>query len=220
MGLSINVLFTLLWCALGVFALRFVFSRFPGRLRAAAAAVAIVLAFGAGAYWPFSERIGQAAEVKLPVAAAPGQAAPSVGMRDLSAQCRGKQLQRSTGVGSLDVFRLRNGPGTPLTTGATLSTGDAVSVLGWSADRNSQSPAVGVCLIVDGRVDSAAHVRFGGPRPDVVAAYHRDTLLNSAFEIDLPARGLHAGNHTLRVAAISSDGQLGLVVGERAVTVR
>jgi hypothetical protein len=217
-GLSINILFAILWFALGTFALRTLFGRYFGYRGANVAAIAIVAAFAVGAYWPFSERIGRPADVNLPVAAAPGAPPPVVAMRDRSALCHAKNTAQPGGVGNLDVLRKLDGTETPIATGATISSSDGLAMLGWSADSSAQAPSLGVCLIVDGRV-AAARVRYGGPRADVAAAYHRDTLLNSAFEVDVAARTLPAGKHSLRIAALGQDGGLRFLTGERTVTV-
>jgi hypothetical protein len=221
MGLSINVLFALLWCALGAFALRVVFGRFfAGRGRADVAAVAVVLAFAAGAFWPFSERLARVAPAPQPSEAPLAPAAPAAAqLRDRSNSCRTQAAAKPGGVGSFDVLEAA-GTKVPIATGASISTAQALRVLGWAADRAAQAPATGVCLLVDGTVVPGERVRYGGARPDVVAAYHRDALLNSAFELDVPPGLLRPGQHTLRIAARSIDGAFWMVPGERSVKVR
>lgn len=223
LGRSINVLFVILWCALGFGALRFAFGRFLARRGGPEiAALAVIAAFVAGAYWPFSERARHDRSLSAGAASGPAAVpqAPASAMRVASVPCAANGRPRDGGVGSFDVVRPAGEGAAALANGATVLARDGLTMLGWSAEVGATAPSSGACLVVDGRVLPGARVHYGGPRPDVAAAYRRDALLDTAFEIDIAAGSLARGTHELRVASHSANGEMRLVSGAHVVNVR
>jgi hypothetical protein len=79
-----------------------------------------------------------------------------------------------------------------------------VRVAGWAADLANAQPCAGVCAIVDD-----VHVfpgRYGAERPDVAAALGHPQLRHTGYEIRFDAGALGAGDHLIRVVALSADG--------------
>jgi len=82
---------------------------------------------------------------------------------------------------------------------------ESFRVVGWAADLANAQPCAGVYAIVDD-VD-VVRGRYGLDRLDVATALGRPQLRYSGYEIRLDAGALGAGDHVIRVVALSADGE-------------
>jgi hypothetical protein len=222
MDLGVSTMFFVLWVVLGFIVLTWLARLvFHERFRAELAAAAVVLAFAAGAIWPFSERRAASTEVATAPAAAPPAAVHMVPGRDVSLGCRTATLRSPKGHGSVDVVGVRaNGEVVPVAAGGSVAPADVLVVKGWVANRALSGPAAGVCLVVDGALIRQASSVYGATRPDVGAAFHRDALNDTGFVVSLPASQLTAGVHTISAAAVAADGSASLVDGGATISRR
>jgi hypothetical protein len=218
----VNVLFIILWIVVGFFILRAAALRFFREPRRAdVAAAAVVVAFAAGALWPFSPRIEpasqqQAAAVQTAAPAAPAVAATAGAASDVSSRCDKRQLAPGDGTGSLDVLSTADGTAVP--DGGTSPARTVLLVRGWAVDKSGPLPATVVCLIVDGKISTRSVVHLGGPRPDVATALGNQAVLNSAFEVKFDPAVLPHGKHRLAIAEGGAAGPLLQLPGARTVT--
>lgn|GEM_PF-1794486 len=224
----VNVLFTVLWMVVGFFILRVVALRFfrePRRAEVAAAAV--VVAFTAGALWPFSPRFeppsqAPVAAVQTPAPAtpaspvAPAGPAATAAASDFSSRCEKRQLAAGDGTGSLDVLSAPDGAVIP--DGGTSPAGTMLVLRGWAVDKSGPRPAAAVCLLVDGRISTHAAVHLGGARPDVATALGTQAVVDSAFEVTFDPSALPRGKHRLAIAEGGTEGPLLQLPGARTVT--
>ena len=219
---SVGIGFVVLWMAIAFFILRFIAIRiFAETGRAEIAALGIVVAFTAGAVWPYSERFhlpgtskeNAGADVAPPaqsVAASPGA------MRDISARCKDAASFGNNGAGSLDVVHRVDDPA-PLADGGALPAHAGFVLQGWAVSSKRDAVASAVCLVVDGRVEPKAAVTYGGRRADVANTYHIPALEPSAFQIVVRGDAVTAGHHRIAVAAESQGGGFDLIPGARGI---
>jgi hypothetical protein len=121
--------------------------------------------------------------------------------------------------GSLDLMSSTEDPGTYILDGGKIKGEDHYVLLGWAVDATGDRLASGVCLVVDGRVDTHAQVYYGSPRPDVASAYHNEDILLTGYRIEIPGGSLTHGKHLIQVASRSSSGDLRLIPAARLVIV-
>ena len=221
-----TALFLLLWVGAAFFVLRLLGRRyFHEPRRADVAALGIAVAFALGVLWPYSARVGiQVSSTPVhPVAVTRSNAVaphrPPPYARDTTAACRYVKTSLPTRYGAIDVFFSWEQPSVPVVEGGQMDRRDHYSLLGWATDPTGDRPASGVCLVVDGKVDTRAKVYYGTSRPDVAAALHSKQLVFSGYLIDLAPDSLTPGAHLIQVAARSATGELGVMPPERNVTV-
>ncbi len=80
-----------------------------------------------------------------------------------------------------------------------------ICVVGWAADLAQMQPSAAVYAIVD-----EVHLfrgRYGLERPDVAAELAQPQLRHAGFEVRVDAGTLGAGDHVIRVVALSADGE-------------
>ena len=223
LSLLVNLLFVALWCCLGFFAVRHLANRyFHEPRRADTAAFCVVLAFAIGALWPFSSRLGFSPATNTVVAAASNRANTAQlnpVARNVSAQCNSVTgLPLEAGFGSVDELETHSNKAMP--DGSRLAFGVPYMLRGWAADVSHESPALAVCLVVDGRVTRGAKSLYGAARPDVAAVSHIPALLPTGFRITIVPRLLVRGRHELEVATLSQHGIFMIIAGRWHVTVR
>jgi hypothetical protein len=182
-------------------------------------------AFALGAVWPFSARLGATWAEPVPVAApvatpVPGLGSPP-GTHEVTAACRsvGGSLP-SNAVGALDTLRSDTPTSVVVPTGGTIDRTTQYLIQGWAAAAGGTRPALGVCLIVDGRVQPKARAFYGASRPDVAEALHHDGALMTGYDIVIPVRLLTPGHHRIEVAVQSAAGEFAVLPVNREVTVQ
>jgi hypothetical protein len=231
----VTLLFLVLWIVVAFFGLRYLGRRyFHEPRRADVAALGVALAFAFGTLWPYSARVGGGASSP----AAQGTAAPTsaasqvvaaevlgsrapVGGRDVSASCRSakRQFARTAEDGSVDDMRSDEQQSTVVTNGARIDGNVQYLIHGWAAEPAAGRPAQGVCLVVDGKINSSGRSYYGLPRPDVGSGYHHDELVPSGYVIAIPAGSLPRGHHRVGVLVRLADGSLVLLSTVRDITV-
>ena len=195
---------------------RFIAMRFPGStLVANILAAAIVVAFVIGSLVrPFGGQTATVASVDTPAATvqpaaatpAPATSVAPARIRDVSGECSHlPAAPNAGGIGSFDVLAAGTNGTTAIAQGASMGRNQEYVALGWGADDDRQSPAVAVCLLVDGKVALRAKSLYGAVRPDVAQALNAPGLGDAGFKILIPPGSLPAGAHTLAVAILSKD---------------
>ncbi len=139
--------------------------------------------------------------------------------RDTTAACRSAKNWFAIQNGAIDAVFSWKQPNVLVVSGDKMDRRDHYSIQGWAINRAGDRPASGVCLIVDGKVDTRARVYYGISRPDVAAAFHHKQLVFSGYRIDLPPNSLAPGSHLIQVAARSANGALGIMPPNRHITV-
>jgi len=91
--------------------------------------------------------------------------------------------------------------------------------LGWGADRDRKLPALGVCLLVDGKPARRSIATYGFDRPDVAQAFG-PALGPTGFKIVIPPNALAKGPHNLAVAVESDDGSFALAPNTLDIVIR
>lgn len=223
MGLVLTVFFLVLWAAVGFFLLRFLARRyFHEPRRADTAALAVVVAFAAGAMWPFSERFGGGATLgqvadAVPTAVATPLPVPAVRPSPRLVACKASPALLAGGTGFLDGMHEKTSP-TPILDGEIVPSRSTILVVGWAADREMNGPASGICLVVDGHIETKAKVARG-LRPDLVTGFHKEGLLWCGYFIEIGPGTLHTGHVRIEVAEVAPDGSVRLLKGTRNVIV-
>jgi hypothetical protein len=123
------------------------------------------------------------------------------------------------GRGSLDLMFSKEHPETQIHDGATIKGTEHYVLLGWAIDAVDDRLAPGVCLVVDGQVDTRAQVQYGVPRADIASGFGEAVLL-SGYRIEVPAGLLTRGKHRIEVSSITDSGVLSLLPAARSVNVR
>lgn len=230
----VTLLFLALWVVVAFFVLRFLAQRyFTEPRRADVAALSVAVAFALGALWPFSARFGGSSSHEAgagPIAAASPPAEQVVtatvlgagkppGTRDLSAACRSvKGPFGNSSDGALDDLREDAPRSTIVADGGHVDRNEQYLIEGWAAEPGETRPALGVCLIVDGKVDARGKVYFGVARPDLGAGFHNDQVVTSGYVIVVPAGLLSAGKHRLQVISRITGGKNVILRAPRDVT--
>jgi hypothetical protein len=199
--------------AIGFFVLRYLGQRFYFHepRRADVAALAVVLAFVLGAYWPLSVRFGSD-NVAAPPAAAPAPAPAPGRVQNVSSNCKATALQvQPPGYGHIDSLSTSPGVPTDIPGGASIRGASFYVARGWVVDAGRSVPAKAACLVVDGHVEPKALSYYGYDRPDVAAGLHTPGLARSGFEILFRRDALTDGKHHIQVAAEAVDGSVWVV---------
>ena len=139
-------------------------------------------------------------------------------LRDVSAECARAGNVGTGGFGVLEGVGARLGGA--LKASAVVKANDDLRLNGWAGDASQAGPARAVCLVVDGRIETAAFAVYGAARPDVAAAVHNEALAPVAFMITVAVDRLGRGKHVIQAAAISKDGAVALLPNERTITVK
>jgi hypothetical protein len=221
-------LFLLLWIAVGFFVLRY-FGRkyFHEPRRADVAAIGVAVAFALGAIWPYSARFGTTVGTAPSPASTTAQSVAALGpsaARDTSKACRSIKLPfGKTPYGSIDVLR-SDGKGAPsvvVADNGEMDRTEGYFVEGWVVEPDLSGPALGVCLVVDGKLDLHDRTYYGLSRPDVALGYHRDELNLSGYRVQISPGALPPGKHQIQVVTVTAPGSQGLLVPiQRNVTVK
>jgi len=240
MYIFVSLLAFVLWLVIAFFVLRFFFGKyFHEPRRAEIAALAAAVAFAVGSAWPFSLRAGVGTVPGAPPGAAPSSAtagplvastphaAPAKPPRDVSALCRsakapGGQAKPKAAAnpnGSVNPVASTEHPDTNVADGGQMKRGEHYRVQGWAIAPEGDRAALGVCLLIDGRIDGRSRVLYGFARPDVSAAFKRPEVSLSGFEIDVPAGDFPPGPHRLQVATMMGRGEMRVLSDARNVTI-
>lgn len=83
--------------------------------------------------------------------------------------------------------------------GAVVKAGDPLLLEGWAIGTCERSPVVGIGVLVDGRMATAA--TYGIARRDVADDVNDDAALHAGFRARLNTRALRLGRHSLRLIA-------------------
>lgn len=109
-------------------------------------------------------------------------------------------------LGNIDVRRVVvAGREAPITDDATIPIAGTLVLAGWCADPIARTRGQTIFIIVDGHRRLVAHRAYGIARPDVVTYFATPSLSDVGFTIEIAARELGLGKHTLRVALVSAD---------------
>ena len=109
-------------------------------------------------------------------------------------------------LGNIDVRRVVvAGREAPITDDATIPLAGTLVLAGWCADPIARTRGQTIFIIVDGHRRLVAHRAYGIARPDVVTYFATPSLSDVGFTIEIAARELGLGKHTLRVALVSAD---------------
>ncbi len=231
----VTLLFLVLWIAVAFFVLRFFGQRyFHEPRRADVAALGIAVAFALGALWPYSARLGSgappaAAQTSAPAATPPAQQVVGAnvlgtgdppGTRNVSATCRStKSPFGRSSDGSIDDVRADAQQSAIIADGGRMDQRLQYIVDGWAADPAAGRPALGVCLMIDGKVDARGRAYFGVARPDLASGFHHDELTPSGYLIAIPPGLLSRGRHRIQVLSRAAGGKLLVLPAARNVTV-
>jgi hypothetical protein len=230
MDTLVTLLFLCLWIVVAFFVLRYFGRRyFHEPRRADVAALAVAVAFAAGALWPFSTRIGgargappqsTAAEPMIVNAVVIGTGNPP-GARDTTALCRSAKglVGRVAAPGSIDDVRSDEQQSATVAIGGQINSRVQYIVDGWASQRSLNRPASGVCLVVDGKLERHVRTYFGLLRPDLATGFHNDGIIPSGYLVIIPPGTLPAGKHRLQMASETAGG-LSILPVERMVDVR
>jgi len=83
--------------------------------------------------------------------------------------------------------------------------GGTIQVRGWAADPDDGAPVQKIEVTIDDRVVALANP-LNLPRPDVVAATHKDNWLNAGWGAEVRMTGVFPGKHKLAAVAYDSQG--------------
>lgn len=214
------ILFNVLWLVVAFVLLGIVLRMFFRETgRATFASAAIVLAFGAGAAWPFSNRIPLALQSQPKRVALPANVKAEPTMAAGDTQCSALRLSPlRPAIGNVDVLadmagtNIKNEGGVPLVPGRTYV------VTGWAGDSSKGPPSNAVCLMIDGK-SVKTRSAVGYSRPDVAASLEVPGMVASGFEIRFSTLGLDSGPHRLKVASIGREGAPGILSGQWEIQV-
>ena len=199
---AVTELFAALWAVLAFFGLRAVARRYFHQVRRADVVAAfIIVAFGVGAAHGLSGR-AEAPPAVAPVAALPAAAT------GVSPRCADQPRSSGTGTGSVDIVGEMEKSGPEAQPDRfVIDPGALLYVSGWAANADARGPAVTVCLLVDGVMQSKAVTSYGIFRPDVATAYNNGALGHTGFTLTLPARSIPArGIHRIAIEIVSTNG--------------
>lgn len=211
MNVGISVLFLLLWIVVGFFALRWLGQRFfKERYRADVFALAVAVAFAAGALGPFGVRRVEAPPAAVPPPVAANVPAPQP-PQNVMKVCKLVRKLAGSALGSVDsVGTAKDDKVDQQRNGFLLDRKASLGVTGWVADAPTKTPATAACLIIDGVVRPDAIAVYGNLRPDVATAYNTQAMAATGYLLTLPARVLKSGVHTVSVASVTASGAAAL----------
>lgn len=221
-------MFLVFWIVIASFVTRFIGRRYlPDPRQGDIAAIGVAVLCAAGAGWYYGAHSSQSSTAVRPAStpglvARGGAPAKAPGVRDTTAACRSiRGPFGRTPYGSIDLVRSieLSGATTTVADGGQMDRRRRYVVEGWAAESNIDSPAAGVCLLVDSKMDVRHHVSYGLPRPDVAAGFHNDALIGSGYRIEIAPGSLALGRHHLQVVSLAGTQALGIVPAERTVTV-
>jgi hypothetical protein len=201
---------------------RFVIIRYTGHSTVAnVTGAALVAAFVLGSIARTFQLPGSQPVAANPAPAGEAAAAPPAVAQAgaVTRKCDG--LTGTPGAGGVGAFdELEIGAGTTAVDPNAEIARDAQYVaLGWGANRDKKAPALGVCLLVDGKLASGSIVTYGADRPDVAKVFG-PALEDTGFKIVIPPNALAKGPHHLAVAVKSDDGSFALAPNSLDVVVR
>jgi hypothetical protein len=96
--------------------------------------------------------------------------------------------------------------------------GGTIHLRGWAADPDDGAPVQKIEVTIDDRVVALANP-LNLPRPDVVAATHRDNWLNAGWGAEVRMTGVFPGKHKLSAVAYDSQGAKAELHGGREIEV-
>ncbi len=201
---------------------RFVIIRYTGHSTVAnVTGAALVAAFVLGSIartfqLPGSQPVAANPAPAVETAATPAAVAQAGGVTQ---KCDGLSgTPGAGGVGAFDV--LETGAGAVAVHPNEEIARDAQYVaLGWGANADRKAPALGVCLVVDGKLASGSVATYGADRPDVAKVFGA-ALEDTGFKIVIPPNALAKGPHHLAVAVKSADGSFALAPNSLDVVIR
>jgi hypothetical protein len=205
---------------------RFFLSRWTDPKVSNGAAAGIASAFVLGLITSRALFVGDAGPAPAPSGQGPAAVAEvsvpahtTVG-RDVTSMCRSAKRPASEGSpGNLDAI-VPDAGGSAIGDGGVLDRGTAYWVSGWAANSTLDQAATGVCLVVDGHIETGASSYYFVPRPDVAASNHQSGLALSGYTVEILPRTFTPGAHRIRIAARLSDGSFKNVSGFRNISVR
>lgn len=230
-----SLLVAALWVAIGFLVLRYAGARFVFHepRRADIAALAVVVAFVLGAYWPLTNHAASGGLSESPAPAAPAAAPPPVvpapaaqgasaaspalaapaRVADVSNRCKTAALHsQAPANGFFDSLSDPQSPPQDIPRRADVGA-EVYVVRGWATNRQGTGPAKSACLVIDGHIEPRALSFLGFPRADVAAALHLPGLANSGYAIVLGPSAVSRTGHRIQVAAEASDGSFSLLHG-------
>ena len=111
-----------------------------------------------------------------------------------------------TALGNIDERRIVvAGRARSIVDDATIPIAGTIVLVGWCADPSTRTRGRSLFVIVDGHRRLVAHRTYGVARPDVATYFAAPSLTDVGFTIDVAARDLGLGKHTLQVALVSTD---------------
>jgi hypothetical protein len=186
--------------------------------------VALAVAFVAGSIartfvLPTPESAAPAAAPVSDAAASAGAPVAAAAPTDVTRNCRGvKGSPSPNGFGAFDS--LQSDSGAAASANAELAGNVEYEAIGWAGDGGKKSPALGVCLMVDGKFATRARSFYGSSRPDVANAFASPPLELSGFKIVIPPSSLPKGPHHIAVAVESLDGSFALAPHSFDIVIR
>ena len=215
---TLDILFTFIWIVVIFSIVRFLGQRFfnsPEKYRADVAAIAIVIAFLMGLFWPFSNRATP--EPPPATASATATAVPV-------AICHSPEPNQSTiirGIGPAQgghysgaIDALLPDPNYP-TTSTQFQAGCNIYANGWVANMESKTPVPGIGFVIDSKRVVNATAAYGLLRPDVAHALNAPNLIRCGYwHAEIPTAGLRPGPHTIQVVGLSKDGKSYHAIGQ------
>ena len=208
---ALDISFTIIWVVVIFSIVRFLGQRFfnsPEKYRADVAAIAIVIAFLIGLFWPFSNR--GTPEQAPATASAPATAVPEAvchspgpGQSTVIRGIRPAQGGRYSGA----VDALLPDPNFPATS-TQFQAGCNIYANGWVADMETKTPVPGIGFVIDSKRVVNVSAAYGQRRPDVAHALNAPSLIRCGYwHAEIPTAGLRPGPHTIQVVALSKDGK-------------
>jgi hypothetical protein len=110
--------------------------------------------------------------------------------------------------------------GAPVTPGTAIDRTATLVLRGWASDAGVHHALAGVCLLVDGKALKQQLVSYGSPRSDVAQAFKDTTLLDTGYEIRMPAADVVRGRHRLEVVGVDGSGRASAIAPPLQVTFR
>jgi len=109
-------------------------------------------------------------------------------------------------LGNIDVRRVVvSGRAAPITNDATIPLDGTLVLAGWCADPIARTRGQTIFIIADGHRRLVTHRAYGVARADVATYFAAPSLTDVGFTIEIAARELGLGKHTLQVALVSAD---------------
>ena len=109
-------------------------------------------------------------------------------------------------LGNVDVRRvIVAGRARPIADDATVPLDGTLVLAGWCADPIARTRGRTIFIIADGHRRLVTHRAYGVARADVATYFAAPSLTDVGFRIEVAARELGLGRHTLQVALVSAD---------------